>query len=53
VLKLTTQNSKLFMGGQTRVFYGAAGFSRDIDLTILADGLIAWAKQQELRQSWR
>ncbi len=41
------------MGGQACVFYGAAEFSRDTDLAILADGLFGCAKQQEFRQFWR
>ncbi len=43
----------LLMGGQACVFYGAAEFSRDTDLAILADGLFGCAKQQEFRQFWR
>jgi hypothetical protein len=30
----------LLMGGQACVFYGAAEFSRDLDLVILLSGLI-------------
>jgi hypothetical protein len=37
------------MGGQACVFYGAAEFSRDTDLAILANSLIELAKERRKR----